>query len=164
MDSNTLISLLDFGRARLIGSLDAIEKSGQDVNKVLLWRPAPGRAHIAWQVLHCAATMHKFHDFYMHGKTPAFQQLVECYDGGTTPKDEGNPSLAEIRDILEKTYAPMRQYISSLTPVNMEKFIGPPDRRRKMSDAIVLLIWHEAHHQGQVHLTWNLYRQAHGLL
>ena len=29
MDTGTLVSVLDFGRARLLGSLDAIEKSGE---------------------------------------------------------------------------------------------------------------------------------------
>src|SRR5437016_3176471 len=62
MDTDTLIIALDFARTRLLTTLDTIEKSGQDAAKVLAWRPGPGRAHIGWQAMHCAAT----HDRYLN--------------------------------------------------------------------------------------------------
>ena len=34
---------------------------------------------------------------------------------------------------------------------------------RTVAESIILFAWHEAHHQGQIHLTWNLYKQAHGI-
>ena len=41
--------------------------------------------------------------------------------------------------------------------------IPPPLAERKLTVADVLHIigWHEAHHQGQAHITFNLYRAAH---
>ena len=55
LDKNTLIAGLDFARARLLGTLDTIEKvsreKGHDVNRVLAWQPGPGRAHMGWQAM-----------------------------------------------------------------------------------------------------------------
>lgn len=62
MDRDVLLAGLEFARGRLLGTLEAIEKSGQDVTGALAWRPGAGRAHIAWQAMHCAAT----HDKYLH--------------------------------------------------------------------------------------------------
>ena len=42
MDRATLVASLDFSRTRLLGILDTIEKSGEDPQKVLAWRPGPG--------------------------------------------------------------------------------------------------------------------------
>lgn len=163
MDKDTLIAALDFSRARLIGSLDAIEKSGQDTAKVLAWRPGPGRAHIAWQAMHCAAT----HDKYLHvnilGGQSADPQMVTAYGGGSTPSDQNVPALAAIRAALETHFKPMRAYVASLSPAELEKKVGPPDRQRTIGEMILVQVWHEAHHQGQIHLTWNLYKQAHGV-
>jgi DinB superfamily len=165
MDAQTLLAILDFSRARLMGSLDAVEKSGEDARQALIWRPAANRAHIAWQALHCAAV----HDKYLHvlllGRTDVQDpQLVERYGGGSIPSDAGIPSLAEIRATLQKTYTPLREFVASLTPADLEMEVGPAERRRKLGDAIVLLGWHEGHHQGQLHLTWNLYKQAMGIV
>ncbi len=44
MDRDTLIAMMDTVRQRLLGSLETIEKSGQNAAKVLAWRPGPGRA------------------------------------------------------------------------------------------------------------------------
>ena len=46
LDKDTLIAGLEFARGRLLGTLDAIERvsreKGQDVNRVLAWRPGAG--------------------------------------------------------------------------------------------------------------------------
>jgi hypothetical protein len=164
MDTNTLLAQLDFTRARLLGSLTTIEKSGQDPAKVLAWRPGPGRAHIAWQAMHCAAT----HDKYLHvrllGGTERDKQLVERFGGGSTPSDENLPTLADIRAALERNLAPLRGYIASLKPADFDRVLDfPNNAKRSLGEALMLLIWHEAHHQGQIHLTWNLYKASHGL-
>ena len=102
MDRDTLVAGLEFARMRLLGTLDAIEKSGQDAGKVLSWRPGLGRAHIAWQAMHCAAT----HDRYLnagilHGAVKD-QALVANFAGGTTPSDSDVPTLAMIRQKFER--------------------------------------------------------------
>ncbi|HEX5242673.1 MAG TPA: hypothetical protein VFW23_05365, partial [Tepidisphaeraceae bacterium] len=70
MDRNTLLAVLDFSRNRLLGTLETIEKSGQDMSKVLAWRPGPGRAHIGWQAMHCAATHDKYLNVNIKGAKP----------------------------------------------------------------------------------------------
>jgi uncharacterized damage-inducible protein DinB len=37
---------------------------------------------------------------------------------------------------------------------------GPGGTQRSVAEAITLLTWHEAHHQGQIHLTVNLFKAA----
>jgi uncharacterized damage-inducible protein DinB len=162
MDAKTLLSGMEFSRARLTGILDAIEKSGQ-AQAALAWRPGPGRAHIAWQAMHCAATHDKYFNALILGKEATDPQLVSTYGGGSTPSDGGAPSLAEIRAALAKHYEALRKYVVSLPASDFDRVVGPPDRRRSVGESIVLLTWHEAHHQGQIHLTWNLYKQANGV-
>ena len=164
MDRDTLLVALEFSRARLLGTLSAIGANGQDIAKVLAWRPGPGRAHIAWQAMYCAAT----HDRYLHmalmGQSgPSDPALVAAYGGGSTPSDENVPSLTDIQQVLAKHYDVLKAYLAALQPADLDCVVGPPDRRRSIGESIVLLTWHEAHHQGQIHLTWNMYKQAHGV-
>lgn len=164
MDRDTLIAMLDMVRQRILGSLDAIEKSGQDPAKVLAWRPGPGRAHIGWQAMHCAATHDKYLHVFIKGMASASDPaLVSGFGGGSTPSDQDVPTLPAIRQALEKHYRSFRDYISGRSPAELQTQVGPPDRRRTIAEAVILMAWHEAHHQGQIHLTWNLFQAAHGL-
>jgi hypothetical protein len=164
MDKDTLLSVVDFSRTRLLATLETIEKSGQDVAKVLAWRPGPGRAHIAWQAMHCAAT----HDRYLNAtvlKKPVNDDaLVANYAGGSVPADNNIPDLSIIRDKLAVSFAPLRKYLADQTPESLQTTSpGPGGKPRTLAETFILLAWHEAHHQGQIHLTWNLYRAALGL-
>ena len=164
MDKDTLIAAMDFARARLLGLLDAIEKSGEDTAKVLAWRPGLGRAHLAWQAMHCAAT----HDRYLNVNVlsqpaPADPALVAAYGGGTTPSDQNIPSLALIRLTLATHFDAFRKYAAGLAPADLDRMVGTGDRRRSVGESLLLMAWHETHHQGQIHLTWNLYKAAQGL-
>lgn len=162
MDMNTLLALWEFTRARLLGSLDTIEKSGQDPAKVLAWRPGPGRAHIAWQAMHCAATHDKYVNQYLKGGAPTDESRVANFGGGSTPSDVNVPTLADIRAALASTYDSAMAYIRSLSPESLRsKFKMPNGSERVVGETLLLLAWHEAHHQGQIHLTWNLYKVAH---
>ncbi len=163
MDRETLIAMMDMVRHRLLGSLDAIEKSGQDVARVLAWRPGPGRAHIGWQAMHCAATHDKYLSLYIKGlSSPTDPALVASFGGGSTPLDQNVPTLAAIRQALEANYRAFREYLSGLASADLQRVVGPPDRRRTIAESAMLMTWHEAHHQGQIHLTWNLYKAANG--
>jgi hypothetical protein len=160
MDPQTLVAALDFGRSRLLGILTTIEKSGQDPQKVLAWRPAPGRAHIGWQAMHCAATHDRYFNVHVRGGKPTDEALVANFGGGSTPSDTNVPDLATIRSALETHYANFRDYV---TGVCAEELARKLPNGRTVGESILLLTWHEAHHQGQIHLTWNLYKQAHGI-
>jgi hypothetical protein len=160
MDPTTLVAGMDFARARLLAILDTIEKSGQDPAKVLAWRPGPGRAHIGWQAMHCAATHDKYLNVVLRGGKAVDEKLVASYGGGSTPSDADVPSLAAIRAALEPHFRAFRDYVSTLGPGDFAK---PMPSGRTLGEMIILFIWHEAHHQGQIHLTWNLYKAAHGV-
>ena len=164
MDKPTLLAGLEFSRGRLLGILDAIEKSGQDVGKVLAWRPGPGRAHIGWQAMHCAATHDRYVNARLKGGTELDAETVKNFGGGSTPSDDKVPTLPEIRAALEKHYAGFKAFLNSATPEQLATVQDFPNGvKRSIAESIVLLTWHEAHHQGQIHLTWNLYKAAHGL-
>jgi uncharacterized damage-inducible protein DinB len=164
MDKNTLLAAMEFSRGRLLGVLDTIEKSGQDLNKVLVWRPGPGRAHIAWQAMHCAATHDKYLNVGLQGKQPKDEALVANYGGGSKPADAGQPNLGVIRDKLASTYEAFKAFVASQTPEGLDRQVpAPGGKTRSVAEAITLLTWHEAHHQGQIHLTWNLYKAANGV-
>jgi hypothetical protein len=164
MDKDTLLAVVDLSRTRLLATLDTIEKSGQDLAKVLAWRPGPGRAHIAWQAMHCAAT----HDRYLNAtllKRPmADDSLVASFAGGSVPSDSNVPDLPTIRAKLAATLEPFRKYLMEQSAASLENSMpGPGGKPRTLAETCMILAWHEAHHQGQIHLTWNLYRAAHGL-
>jgi hypothetical protein len=169
MDTKTLVAGLDFSRTRLLNTLDAIEKACReknvDVQQVLAWRPGPGRAHIAWQAMHCGATHDKYLNVSVHGKPQANDPaLVANFAGGSTPSDQNVPTLAAIRDSLRGPFEAFKQYVANLDAKGLERVMpGPNNTTRSLAEVITLLTWHEAHHQGQIHLTWNLYKAAHGL-
>lgn len=163
MDRDTLLAAMDFGRQRLIGTLDAIEKSGADVQAVLAWRPGPGRAHIGWQAMHCAATLDKYINT-LRGQSPRDPQVVADFGGGSCPSDEKVPDMPTIRQALAIAYETFRGYVAGLADADLDKIVANPGgKERKIGESIILLTWHEAHHQGQMHITWNMYKAAHGV-
>lgn len=160
MDRDTLLAGMDFSRARLLGTLDAIEKSGQDAAKVLAWRPGPGRAHIGWQAMHCAATHDRYLNVGVKAGKPRDESLVANYAGGSTPSDQNIPDFLTIRATLESALLPLRAYTAAADSAELERKLA---NGRTIAESLMLLIWHEAHHQGQIHLTWNLYKEANGI-
>ncbi len=160
-DLKTILSLLDFTRERLVGSLDGIAKSGQDVQQVLGWRPGVGRAHIAWQAMHCAATHDKYVNVRIQGGVPNDPSLCESFAGGSTPSDENVPTLSSILEKLAVNFNAFKAFLNSADLAKVTDF--PNNIQRTTGESAILLAWHEAHHQGQIHLTWNLYKAAHGV-
>ncbi|GIW76784.1 MAG: hypothetical protein KatS3mg104_1847 [Phycisphaerae bacterium] len=164
MDKSTLIAGLEFARSRLLATLDDIEKSGQVPDKVLSWRPAPGRAHIGWQAMHCAATHDRYLNVRIKGGQPVDPELVENFAGGSTPSDQRVPSLIQIRSALDKHYTALKSFLQNASQEELDKVQDFGGVKRSLAESIILLTWHEAHHQGQIHLTWNCYKAAHGLI
>ena len=74
------------------------------------------------------------------------------------------PTIPDIRANLESTYADFRGYVASLSDTDLDtRFTGRDGKDRSIGEAVTLLAWHEAHHQGQIHLTWNIYKAANGV-
>jgi uncharacterized damage-inducible protein DinB len=113
--------------------------------------------------MHCAATHDKYLNVIVRGQaSPADPAVVAAFGGGSTPSDDNVPTLPAIRQALEANLRAFREYVGTLSAADMGREVGPADRRRTIGESLMLLAWHEAHHQGQIHLTWNLYKAAHG--
>ena len=161
MDVNTLLAGLDFTRSRLWGILDPIEKERTGFREgPATGGPAPGRAHIAWQAMHCAATHDRYLNVGLKGGKVTDEALVAAYAGGSTPSDDNIPDLSAIRSALEVNYRPFRDHVAGLTQADFDRMMPSG---RTIGQSILLMSWHEAHHQGQIHLTWNMYKEKFGV-
>jgi len=155
-----LIKSLEFARVRTLGLLDGIEKE-PDPQVVLSWRPGPGRAHIGWQLMHVAITEEVFAtERLAPQKESHWQELWPRFRGGSTPDDDV-PSVAMIRDVLKGA---REHLLGTLRAIGDDHLDEIPEalRERKLTvrDVFFVLAWHEAHHQGQAHLTCNLYKAS----
>jgi uncharacterized damage-inducible protein DinB len=151
------LQLMDSNRERTLATLAAIEKL-PDPAKALGWRPGPGRAHIAWQITHVGITEELFATERFLGTPPAFADMVPRFKGGSTP-DDNTPKLSTIRDVLAQSREHLRKTISQLTEADLAKI--PPalkERGITIGKALQIILWHEPHHQGQAHITLNLYK------
>jgi len=158
MSKAILLDVLAYNRGRTLAFLDTLAKSA-DVAKVLAWRPGPGRAHIAWQLMHIAATDDRHVHVRMTGGQPQNADLVQRFAGGSVPDDKV-PSLDEIRTYLTSQRQELLNHFNTLTDADLAK---KPNEQAPWNygEWIKLLAWHEAHHQGQAHLNYNLYKAAH---
>ena len=85
---DTFIQSYQFNRQRTLDLLSKIE-ADPDGAKILAWRPGPGRAHIAWQLMHVGVTEEIFaSERLAPEKTGAFQDLWPRFRGGSTPDDD----------------------------------------------------------------------------
>lgn len=151
--------LWEFNRARTLATLDDIAKQA-DPQAVLGWRPAPGRAHIGWQLMHIGVTEELFATARMRGTKPAGPDLVPRFKGGSTPDDD-IPTVEQIREVL----ATGRKHLTETVSLLSENDLGTiPEafKERGWTNATILKIiaWHEGHHQGQAHITLNMWKAA----
>ena len=155
-----LIKSLDFARARTLGLLDGIEKEA-DPQALLAWRPGLGRAHVGWQLMHVAITEEIFATERLAPQKEAhWKELWPRFRGGSTPDDDV-PAAATIRSVLTGA---REHLLATLRAIGDDHFDEIPEALRErgftVRDVFSLLAWHEAHHQGQAHLTWNLCRAS----
>jgi uncharacterized damage-inducible protein DinB len=163
MDEKAMLKFgLDFARGRTLDLLKSVEALGPELSaKALAWRPGPGRAHIGWQLMHIAATDDRYLAVRIKNTTPTDPDFCARYAGGSVPADETvNP--ADIRNRLEKYRAALLSFVAGIDPSNLDE--KPfPDSPRTLRESLVLLAWHEGHHQGQAHITLNLFKAAHAV-
>jgi hypothetical protein len=160
MTAADLIEVLEFNRKRTLGLLDEVAKR-EDARAALGWRPGPGRAHLAWQLMHLAAT----DDRHVHARMrlvdgePQQPEYVRRFAGGSVPDDD-IPALDEIRGYLQ---AARDLLLTQVRALDAKAFETKPNDQAPWTirEWLKVLAWHEAHHQGQAHLTFNLYRAAH---
>jgi uncharacterized damage-inducible protein DinB len=156
-----LVANYQFNRARTLGLLEKIEQE-PDARVPLGWRPGPGRAHIAWQLMHIGITEELFASERLAPEKPgAFTELWPRFRGGSTPDDD-IPTPAAIRRVLAESREHLLATIAGYGDDRLAE-IPPAMAARKMNvlDVLHILNWHEAHHQGQAHITFNLYKARH---
>lgn len=158
---NTVAIYLDayrFNRERTLAILNRISQEA-DAAQALSWRPGPGRAHIGWQLMHIGVTEEIFASERLNpSRPPAFSELWPQFRGGSTPQDDA-PSADTIRQILDESRKHLFETLSGYGDDRLEEI--PPamaDRKLTIRQILSLLGWHEAHHQGQAHITLNLYQ------
>jgi len=149
-----------FNRGRTLGLLETIEKE-PNPQDALVWRPGRGRAHIGWQLMHIAVTEEIFATERLAPHKPGkWTELWPRFRGGSTPDDDV-PSTAQIREVLAES---RERLLATLAEYGDDRLGEIPEtlKSRGFTVRTVLDIigWHEGHHQGQAHLTFNLYRAA----
>lgn len=155
---DTLIKSYEFNRVRTLGLLNRAEQEA-DPREPLGWRPAEGRAHVAWQLMHIGVTEETFAtERLAPDKAGAFTELWPRFRGGSTPDDD-IPSADEIRRVLNEG---REHLLDSLSQFDEDNLGDIPDafkeRGLTLLDVLHILGWHEGHHQGQAHITLNLYK------
>jgi hypothetical protein len=90
--------------------------------------------------------------------------FVSRYGFGSTPTDDA-PAISEIRATLAKQREIFFNAVSKFSKEQLDRDLaGPPNLPvRPLRLWLVHLAIHEGHHQGQAHLTFNLFKAAHGI-
>ena len=151
---------MEFHRTRTLTTLDDIAKQPDPV-AILGWRPGPGRAHIAWQLMHIGVTEELFAtERLIEGTQVAYPDLVPRFKGGSVP-DDILPEIGQIRNVLDEARGHLMATLEKFTDADLPT-IYPWFKERGWTFERVLQVicWHEAHHQGQAHLTYNLWKSA----
>ena len=150
----------EFNRGRTLGLLDRIEQMAEP-QAVLGWRPGPGRAHIGWQLTHIGVTEELFAVDRLAKKEGQFQQLWDRFKGGSTPDDD-IPTAGQIRDVLAGGREGLLATLSEQAEGKLDDIVweARDGRRLTLRATLQIINWHEAHHQGQAHITLNLYNAA----
>ncbi len=157
-----LIGQHKYIRSRIIGFIKEIEATPYS-QEALHWSMpfGKGRAHIAWQFLHCAATYDRYLNFRILNQEAKYLELVKAYGNGSVPNPKIIVKAEEILSALDITIKPYYEYFETLAPDKIEN--KPHDGADKTHREILhLLNWHEASHMGQAQITWNAFRAFRG--
>ncbi|MBI2823840.1 MAG: DinB family protein [Planctomycetia bacterium] len=155
-----MVDTYKFNRDRTLATLEAVEKE-PDPRAALAWRLGPGRAHIGWQLMHIGVTEEIFAAERLAPHKPgAWKELWPRFRGGSKPDDDVPPA-AEIRRILAESREHLLATLDEFTDAQLGD-IPPALAERGWPLRVVLSVigWHEAHHQGQAHVTYNLFKAS----
>lgn len=154
-----MLDVMELNRLRTLATLDDIAKLPNPA-AVLGWRPGIGRAHIAWQLTHVGITEELTSTERIHGTVPAFADMVPRFKMGSVPDDD-IPSLDLIRKVLSDSRHHIKDCFAKFSDNDLETIPAwYKERGWNIRKILQILSWHEAHHQGQAHLTLNLWKAA----
>ncbi len=152
-----MLDVMEMCRTRTLTTLDEIAKL-PDPNAVLGWRPGTGRAHVGWQLTHIGITEELTATERMLGTTPDFAEMVPRFKFGSLP-DDNIPPIELIRRVLSESRLHLRSCFSKFGEGDLEAIpVWYRERGWNVRRILQILIWHEAHHQGQAHMTLNLWK------
>jgi hypothetical protein len=157
---SVMIESMKFNRARTLATLAEIEKLAHP-EAALAFRLGPGRAHIGWQLLHVGITEELFASERLAPDRPGkWKELWPRFRGGSKADDDV-PGAPLIRQILGESRERLLETLAKYSDDRLAE-IPPPLAERKLTfrDALNILSWHEAHHQGQAHAMLNSYRAS----
>ncbi|MFQ6048473.1 MAG: DinB family protein [Phycisphaerae bacterium] len=145
-------------RQRTLELLQRIEGEADPV-AVLGWRPGRGRAHIGWQLMHLAITEEKAAtQWFGSGREMAWPDLLPRFGYGSVPDDD-IPTPALLREVLSGSRSHLEQVVSTWSPDRLQEVPAAlAERGWTLQMALSALAWHEPHHQGQAHITYNLWK------
>ena len=152
----TYIQSWQFNRTKTLATLAEFEKLTHPTTAIA-WRPGPGRAHTAWQMMHIAVTEELFATARLLGTEPALREYIDRFRFGSSPSDDNIPDFEVIRNTFTASREHLIETVSAFTESDLERIpeaLAP--RGWTIRTALQVLAWHEAHHQGQVHITLNL--------
>jgi uncharacterized damage-inducible protein DinB len=155
------LNSLRFNRERTIGLLDKIaQEQGEKLPQALAWRPGPGRAHVGWQLMHVGVTEEIFACERLAKKAGRWLDMWAGFRGGSTPADVA-PEAQQIRDVLAGSREELERTLEALEGTDLATVPeGWKDRGLTYRQVLSLLSWHEGHHQGQAHITYNMLRAS----
>lgn len=153
-----MIECYEFNRTRTLDLLSSVEQE-DNAGTILGWRPATGRAHIAWQFMHIGITEEIFaSERLSQDKPQAYLELWPRFRGGSVP-DDRLPSVGDLREVLAESRLHLIDTLQSFTDDDLLEIPeGFKERGLPLRTVLQIIAWHEAHHQGQAHLTFNLYK------
>jgi len=158
-ESEVYIDQHKFIRERILKLLNEVSGSA-DSTEALHWMlpfGKPGRAHMAWQFMHCAATLDRYLNVRILSASAKNQEMIDRFAGGSKPDPDLIVSPEEIKSYLMETTEPYYRYVLSLDDAVMMA-VPNPELGRTYREALQLLNWHEAHHHGQCQIIWNSFR------
>ena len=153
-----MIETYQFNRTRTLSLLEKLEQEA-DPRQALGWRPGTGRAHAAWQLMHIGVTEEIFASERLAPDKPgSFTELWPRFRGGSTPDDD-IPAPAQIRQVLADGRAHLFDTLSRFDEGDLGMVPEALKQRNlTLRDVLHILHFHEAHHQGQAHITLNLFK------
>ncbi|WP_417383986.1 DinB family protein [Gimesia sp.] len=153
----TIVELLNFNRIMTLKTVDEISALS-DPQSALAFRPGPGRATIAWQIMHIAITEELFATDRLRKTDSKLSDLFPLYQKGSTAGDE-IPSLEVIKNTLSQSRENLLETIQLISEADLDLIpAGLQERGWSNEMALKIICWHETHHQGQAHLTLNSWK------
>lgn len=154
----TTLAQLAFNRKSTLRLLDEIEKTGT-ADQALLFRARPDAAPLGWQLMHLAATEDRMGSQAFGKGAPVSREWIVQFSSG---KKAGPfvPPAAAVRAYLGKTRAALEKAIRTFDLGRLDSK-PQPDARFDFRTSLHVLMYHEPHHHGQAHATFNMFKARH---